>query len=203
VQRLTELGHRLNFPFVKTSATLPRLIAMTDDIRGPDPLDLVDQLPVHAGLLFRHYANPHRNRLARQVAQACRNRGIFCLVAGDLELAKASGANGVHLPEFRLRQQQTKLAIYRARGGVVTSSAHSLRAALFADRFGVDGLFLSPVFPTESHPNAVCLGLARFAAIARPLRCPVFGLGGINTNTAQRVRLAGAYGIAGIGLFQS
>lgn len=203
MQRLTEFRHRLNFPFIKLSGTLPRRIAMTDDNRGPDPLELAKQLPSNAGLLFRHYANREREKLAGRVIQVCRDRGIFCLVAGDIHLAQSSGANGVHLPEHRLMQNRSSVIRYRAQGGIVTSSAHSLRAAVLADRFGVDALFISPVFPTKSHPNTKSLGLSRFAALTRPLSCSVFGLGGINENSAQRLYNAGAYGIAGISLFQS
>ena len=48
-----------------------------------------------------------------------------------------------------------------------------------------DGIFLSPVFPTASHPGAITLGSAGFHALARLSSVPVIALGGM---TAARAR---------------
>ena len=43
--------------------------------------------------------------------------------------------------------------------------------------------------------------MSRFARLIRPLAVPVFALGGITFENSNRVLCAGAYGIAGISLF--
>ncbi len=203
MRRLTELGPGLNFPLTYQPGRLPRFFAMTDDKRGLDPLRLIAHIPDHCGLVFRHYDHPNREDLARQVVRRCKSSRVFCLLAGDIRLALKLGADGVHLPEYKLRQSRCQIATLRQQGGKVTSSVHSLRAAYAADHFGVDGLFISPVFSTKSHPGTASLGLSRFATISRCLQSPVFGLGGISSATSKRVFLAGAYGIAGISLFSN
>jgi thiamine-phosphate pyrophosphorylase len=119
------------------------------------------------------------------------------LIAGDPALARAIGANGLHLPEARAREA----AHWRAKnpGWLITASAHSLRAALSAQ--AADAVLLSPVFATDSHKSAPPLSAARARAIARGVPVPVFALGGV---TAQNsVLLSGFSGIAAISALNS
>ncbi|NQW01515.1 MAG: thiamine phosphate synthase [Rhodospirillales bacterium] len=174
---------------------------MTDAQRGPEPEALVACLPTGAGLVFRHYGHPHRYQLAARVLDQCRKQGVFCLIAGDIRLALALGADGVHLPERMMQGSLAGLQTFRRRGGWPTAAAHSRAAALSAVRLGVDGLFVSPLFSTPSHPAAKGLGILRFRQIIRDLQCPVFALGGITADTLNRVAGAGVYGVAGISLF--
>jgi thiamine-phosphate pyrophosphorylase len=79
---------------------------------------------------------------------------------------------------------------------VRSAPAHDLAEIRAAERAGADFVFLSPVFPTRSHPGAEPLGPHRFAALACATRLPVIALGGMDE---KRVRgLRGAYGWAGI-----
>lgn len=201
MSRLADPPHYLNFRLSLPTNGLPRLFAMTDDRRGPDPVALIDRLSPAAGLVFRHYEHPQRADLAARVVAACRKRRLPCLVAGDIGLAAATGADGVHIPERMLAGSRRALNAYQGQGGRVTTSAHTAAAAVAACQAGVDGLFVSPVFATPSHPGAPCLGISRFARLIRPLTVPVFALGGVTFANSNRVLHAGAYGIAGIGLF--
>jgi thiamine-phosphate pyrophosphorylase len=73
---------------------------------------------------------------------------------------------------------------------------HSLREIRQAERAGAELLFLSPVFPTRSHPEAKSLGRLRFALLARQTKLPVVALGGMSGQRAKA--LSGAYGWAAI-----
>ncbi|PPQ29997.1 hypothetical protein CCS01_20455 [Rhodopila globiformis] len=101
------------------------------------------------------------------VARICRARRLLLVVAGDARLAAALGA-GVHLRGGRwpgpLRPR-----------GVVTSSAHSVAEMRRAARAGALLAFLSPAFPTASHPGAPGLGPLRWGTMAR--RLPSGGTG--------------------------
>ena len=50
-----------------------------------------------------------------------------------------------------------------------------------------DGIFLSPVFATASHPGADTLGAAGFHALARDSSVPVIALGGMNAARAREL----------------
>lgn len=151
-----------------TLSRLPRLWLFTDDRRLPDPRAAVAGLPHgRAGVVLRHDANAARAALGREVARICRARRLLLVVAGDARLAAALGA-GVHLRGGRwpgpLRPR-----------GVVTSSAHSVAEMRRAARAGALLAFLSPAFPTASHPGAPGLGPLRWGTMAR--RLPSGGTG--------------------------
>lgn len=175
---------------------LPALLMMTDERRLPDPLPAAAALPAGSGVVLRHYGDPSRETLGRQLAHLCRRRGLLLLVAGDLALALRLGADGVHLPEAAT----TLVPAARRHGMTLTTvAAHSLAALRTAARLGADAALLSPVFPTASHPGAPVLGPLRFARLVRQAGLPVYALGGVTGRTAHRLKGSGAAGVAAIG----
>jgi thiamine-phosphate pyrophosphorylase len=158
---------------------LPRLWLMTDERQGETLFAAIARLPAGAGIVFRHYslAAPERRALWQRVRAAARGRRLTLVVAG----ATLPGADGAHNRPGR---------------GLRTASAHNLREIRAAERAGAHLIFLSPVYPTRSHPGAPALGPSRFALLAHQSKLPVIALGGMNADKARS--LGGAYGWAGI-----
>ena len=150
----------------------------TDAARLPDPRAAVARLPKGlCGVVLRHDGAPDRIRLGRDLARICRLRRLALVVAGDARLAAALGA-GVHLRAGR----RDRPFAFRRRAAMVTSSAHDLAELRRAGRAGADLAFLSPVFPTASHPGAPALGVSRWTRLAMQVRLPVAALGGIDAH---------------------
>jgi thiamine-phosphate pyrophosphorylase len=172
--------------------TLPPLVLFTDDDRLADPLTAARALPRGSMVVVRARDGARRAVLARAMVDLARSRALIVLVASDGALVAASGADGVHLPEARLGE----VAAWRARRRfLVTASVHSL--AGLAKAKSADAVFLSPVFPTASHPGRAALTAVRANLIARAARVPVYALGGVDACNAGR--LSGFAGIAAIG----
>jgi thiamine-phosphate pyrophosphorylase len=106
------------------------------------------------------------------------------LLAGANAGARAWQANGFHnrTSPFGLR----------------SASVHNLREIRAAERQGAHLIFLSPVFPTRSHPNARPLTPLRFAMLSRQTRLPVIALGGMDADKAKRLGPSAFYGWAAI-----
>ena len=177
---------------------LPRLILMTDPRRTPDPVAAAANLPRGAIVILRHYGDRRRWELARALVRFGRPRGIRIVIAGDPRLALRVGADGVHLPEFMARRGFPSWALWRRPGWIVTAAAHSWAAVVRAKRAFADAVLLSPVFPTESRPDAPLLGPIAFARLSRRSPLPVYALGGITPARARRLAGCRAAGIAGI-----
>jgi thiamine-phosphate pyrophosphorylase len=159
---------------------LPVLWLFTDLKRLEDPLAAARRMPKGlCGIVLRHPDPAARRALAAALAPVCRARGIALVIAGDVALAAFHHA-GHHLSRGRWP------GVRRARG-LVTASAHNSAEVRRAAKAGARIIFISPVYPTASHPGAPALGPARFAAAARHM--PLYGLGGI---TGANVRRLGA-----------
>ena len=175
---------------------MPALLLMTDEARLADPLPAARALPAGSGIILRHYGEPGRAALARQLAGVARRRGLVLLVGEDPGLARRVGAHGVHLPERAIRRAA---AVRWQRDWLITAAAHSPAALRVAAAAGADAALLSPVFATASHPAMRALGPQRFAALAKASPLPVYALGGIDDARARLLQGSGAIGIAGIG----
>jgi thiamine-phosphate pyrophosphorylase len=158
---------------------LPVLWLFSDPQRLPDPRAAIARLPKGlCGVVLR--AAPGADPgLAREVAVLCRGRRLALAMAGDARLAHRLGA-GLHLRAGR------RPGVAGGRPRFATSSAHSLAELRRARRAGARVIFLSPCFPTESHPGRAALGPIRWRAVARMGGGVVLALGGID---GCRVRL--------------
>jgi thiamine-phosphate pyrophosphorylase len=136
-----------------------------------------------------------RRRLGETVADEVRKAGGTLTVGGDVALAAALGAEGVHLPGG------ASVAPARDRLGAVLLgvSAHSLRDVEAAATAGADYVTLSPVFPTASKPGyGPALGPEAITA-AQCFGLPVIALGGIGADTIPACQQSGAAGFAVMG----
>lgn len=156
---------------------LPRLWLMTDERQGEGLWEALERLPRGSGVVFRHYglAPAERRKLFDRVKRVAKRRRLLMLAGTGLR------GDGVHGGRGR---------------GFRSASAHNLRELKAAERSGAKLVFLSPVFPTRSHPGARTLGPVRFGLIAGQARIPVIALGGVDGRKARR--LPNIYGWAGI-----
>jgi thiamine-phosphate pyrophosphorylase len=192
--RLARAARRLN-----AGCGLPALLLLTDTVRAADPRAAMRLLPRGAAVILRHADDAARERLAEMVQRIARERGLVVLVAGDAALAVRVDADGLHLPEARLREAGHWKALRPF--WFVTASAHSLRALGAAGRAGADAVLLGPAFPTESHRERQSLGPCRFRRMAALASLPIYALGGVNGLSVQRLvqaRLAGIAAIEGL-----
>ncbi|HEX7875340.1 MAG TPA: thiamine phosphate synthase [Sphingobium sp.] len=168
----------------------PSIWLMTDERVAPEALlASVARLPVgKAGIVFRHYrsAPSERRALFDRVAAVARRRRLVLLLAGSARQAAAWKADGWHGGNPRPAGAGRRLLHSRA--------VHDARELKAAERAGADLIFLSPLFPTRSHPGARALGRVRFAALANRASMPVMALGGVR---AEHGRILGGIGASG------
>ncbi len=171
----------------------PALWLFTDATRLADPVAAVGRLPRGlAGVVLRNDGRAERGSLGRRIAAICKARRLALSVAGDWRLAAALHA-GLHLRGGRQPGGAVPRRLRR-----LTSSAHGVADLLRARRSAVAVVFLSPAFPTASHPGARSLGPARWGLAARRVGGAA-ALGGIDGGRVRRLprrlcRGAGAIG---------
>ncbi|MGH6706595.1 MAG: thiamine phosphate synthase [Sphingomicrobium sp.] len=166
----------------------PREWLMTDERIGERLWEAIEGLPPGAGVVFRHHGTPAHERvtIARRVTDLCRERGLTLAISRDVALAELLSARLVHNPA----SDPGALPFSR--------SAHSLDEAGSGCNSGASLIFLSPLFPTRSHPGEEPLPREEARAIVAGCLVPVIALGGMSRARFEEVRRDGFYGWAGI-----
>lgn len=179
---------------------LPPLMFFTDPDRTPAPWQTAANLPAGSCVVFRAFSAPDAIYQGRKIKAACAANGVLFFVGRDAELAKALGADGIHLPERDL----TKASALREQTPqwLITGAVHSASAWERAD--DLDAAIVSPVFraggSSASKPE---LGLHAFEAMCAMAPCPVYGLGGINASNVETLLQTRACGLAGVDAIQN
>ena len=145
------------------------------------------------------------SKLSEFVAAAlilARPFGTKVLVNDRLDVALATGADGVHLRASSLPAAVVRR--YVPANFLLGVSTHSLAEAQEAEASGADFLVCGPVYPTPSKfKYGAPLGLHRFAEICDKVTLPVLALGGINLDNFSACLAQRAAGIASISLFNN
>ena len=161
-------------------AKLP-LLWLLSDARNDALLEAaLAALPSGSALVFRHYhlAADLRAARFRELAAAARSSRQLVVLSGDAALAREWGAEGIYGDVAR---------IGAASGLLKLATAHDGAELAAAGRAGADGVFLSPVFPSRSHPESETLGVHGFHVLAQQSPAPVIALGGMTKARATEL----------------
>ena len=141
-------------------------------------------------------ADPERRlREALALAALCRSQGALFIVNDEVELARASGADGVHLGRDDVDPAAARRVL--GPGAVVGVSCYdSLQRARDAAAAGAGYAAFGSVFPSATKPGAPRAPLALFRRARQELDIPLVGIGGIRADNAARVVAAGARAVA-------
>lgn len=180
------------------------LLAVTDRHGHPRPLAETVQAILDGGgrwIWFRDrdLEPDGRLRLGEAVAGRVRAAGGILTVGGDVVLARALDADGVHLGGGSGAEAIAAARDALGAGTLIGVSAHAPQEVAQAAAAGADYVTLSPIFPTSSKPGyGPALGLEGIVA-ARRTGLPVVALGGIGSDRVAECRDAGASAVAIMG----
>jgi thiamine-phosphate pyrophosphorylase len=194
-EHLARAGYALNA--AARAYPLPPLVLMTDEKRLADPLAAARALPRGSAVILRRTDSEARASLAIALKPIARRCGLSLLIANDAALAARIGADGLHLPEARMREAAHWKALHSF--WLVTVAAHSARALMLAANACADAAILASIFETKSHETRRPVGVARARLMAARASLPVYALGGIDASNVGRLSGAKLAGIAAIG----
>lgn len=132
-----------------------------------------------------------RGEEARALLAVCRSRKASFIINDDVELAKAIGADGVHIG-----RRDLPLALARRRLGgeaiIGVSCYDSLDNAERAQRDGADYVAFGRFFPSQTKPHATPVTTVQLQGFRRRIRLPIVAIGGVTPENGASLIAAGA-----------
>ncbi|MDY7220236.1 Nudix family hydrolase [Denitrificimonas sp. JX-1] len=189
---------------IVTAAQLPKCYLITPEQLSIEELyEGVEQALVEGCELVQlraeHLSEREYKALAARLQRLCAGRAQL-LLKGDLAWQDAFSDVGWHLTAQQLQAlqgQQRPLA----HGRMLAASCHNAEELQWAAELEVDFVTLSPVLPTQTHPNTVALGWDAAQQLLLECNMPVFLLGGLHIDHLHQARSIGGQGVAGIRAF--
>lgn len=154
------------------------------------PLDEIDILQ----LRDKHASPADLLAVARAAAARCADHGVLFIVNDHPQLARESGADGVHLGQDDVAVFVARMILGEAM--LLGLSTHTPDQIDAAGGDGVDYIGVGPVHATPTKPGRSAVGLELVEYAAAHARVPFFAIGGIDASNAGAVRRAGARRIA-------
>ena len=179
--------------------SLPCLCLVTDrTICGSASLESVVASAVRGGVSMVQIREKDLSGGALLELVSCLKKAVgsetLLMVNERADVALACGVHGVQLGEEGLPVSVARTLV--GRDLLIGRSVHSLDAAVQGEEEGADFLIVGTIFPTASHPEAQPAGVGLLTQIARRVRIPFLGIGGINSGNIGDVMDAGASGAA-------
>jgi thiamine-phosphate pyrophosphorylase len=133
--------------------------------------------------------------LARALRGALAGTGVPLLVNDRVEVARAAGADGVHVGQSDAAAAEARAAL--GPEAIVGLSVEAVAHTRAVDPQVVDYVGAGPVFATPTKADhAMPLGFEGLAALCAASPVPAVAIGGVKAEHAGRVLAAGARGLA-------
>lgn len=130
----------------------------------------------------------------------------------DKNLLEKLNIKGIHLTQNEVAQLSTqewcafqtlkKIKAYAFLGLKIISSCHDKKSVNIINalqkKLPIWAVFVSPVKPTQTHPNALPIGFDGLAKLVQACDVPVWALGGLAPDDLPIAQSVGAVGVAGI-----
>ena len=180
----------------------PPLLLVTDRRQARVPLPDVVAAALAAGCRWvsvreKDLSEEDQIALLRTLLPITRRNAASLTLHGDATLAKAAGADGVHLPAGGDAAASRALL---GPGKFVGVSIHTATEAAAVDPAIADYAIAGPAYETASKPGyGPEIGRKGLSDLARVARVPLVAIGGLNATRAAEVLAAGVVGIAVMG----
>lgn len=131
---------------------------------------------------------------AIEIRALCREYGVPLLINDHVEIAKKSGADGVHVGQNDMEAGKVRALV--GDGMLIGVTARTVEQALAAERAGADYLGVGAVFPTATKQDTRPVSYALLKEICAAVHIPVVAIGGIHKNNILELSGSGVAGAA-------
>ena len=131
---------------------------------------------------------------AASLKALCARYAVPYVVNDSVEIALASGADGVHVGQSDIKGRDIRSLIGPDK--ILGISAGTVEEAIAAEKAGADYIGVGAVFGTSTKKNARNLTVEKLREIANAVSIPVVAIGGISARNLMELRGSGVDGVA-------
>ena len=186
---------------MKIEGSRLRLYAVTDRAWAADADALLAQVAAAidggAGIVQlreKHLAHDAFLEEARRFVALCREKGAVSIINDDVDIALASGADGVHVGQEDLAAGRAREALGPDK--IIGVSAHNADEALAAQAAGADYLGVGAAFVTGTKADAKPITRETLRAVTAAVEIPAVAIGGITRENLLQLKGCGLQGVA-------
>lgn len=190
-------------------------VFFTDRKKISDFKKVIINLPPHSLVIIREYDLPKEQRevFAKKIVDLARSRccGLKILTGKDFNLAKKIKADGIHFSDH----EKLPLGFLRKKSFpkkfIFSLACHSLKSARKLSKSKPNMIFISPIFPTDSHIGKKAFGLTNFKKVIFQNQNKkyffgkhfpkIYALGGVDSSHLKLLRKIGTSGFGAISFF--
>ena len=171
---------------MKLTKDMMRLYAVTDRswLRGQTLFEQVEQTLIGGATLVqlreKELDEETFLREAVELAKLCHRYGVPLLINDNVEIARRSGADGVHVGQDDMEAASVRSIL--GSDMIVGVTAKTVEQALRAQEAGADYLGSGAVFGSATKLNAKPMTKELLGSICHAVSIPVVAIGGINRN---------------------
>lgn len=134
---------------------------------------------------------------ALKLKKICDGAGAVFLINDRIDIALAVNADGVHIGTDDMPYKIARRLLGKKK--IIGVTAHNIKEATEAQRLGADYIGASPIFITDTKPDAgVPAGIELIKEIRKKISISIIAIGGITLYNAKEVIAAGADGLCAI-----
>jgi len=174
-----------------------KLYAITQRIKGRDIAREVEKAILGGATIIqlreKNISQLKYIDIAKQVKLVTGKYGIPLIINDDIDVMKASGADGVHLGQSDLVDDVCQIVGFDK---IIGITAKTIDQALKAEKIGADYLGSGAAFRTKTKVDAVPLDHNLLQQICEGVSIPVVAIGGIDRHNIEKLRGRKISGVA-------
>ena len=185
---------------MKLTKEMMRLYAVTDSswLRGQTLCEQVEKALIGGATLLqlreKELDEAAFLREAVQMAKLCHRYGVPLLINDNVEIARRSGADGVHVGQSDMEAASVRSIL--GSDMIVGVTAKTVRQAIRAEEAGADYLGSGAVFGSATKLDAKPMTKELLQSICHAVSIPVVAIGGINRHNILELAGADLSGVA-------
>ena len=131
---------------------------------------------------------------AATIKELCDSFHVPFVINDDVEIALASGADGVHVGQKDMDVKEARRRL--GPGKIIGVSCKTVEQAKAAEAGGADYLGVGAMYPTDTKSDTSQVTVETLKAICRAVDIPVIAIGGIGRGNVERLAGSGICGVA-------